>query len=243
MLTIFVILIISMVFVLLRTDDEISSLSKNKHDVSGIVREIEQIQDVPIERAAVYKTDNRNATWAHNFKRSSIREILNTSDTNGRLQYKTDMVDDEHPLCGVMKHYFPGPFHTVRVCSKNWEFKSHFDCAHNRVVCLHGTKRFLVFDMYNNPNERDILEYTKNMSIDQLKTFLKEHGIKAHDHYLEPGDELYIRPMMYHRVESGDSSIIIGHAPPLDNMKPCTDKFDDIWPKQGQLCTKSRCIE
>ena len=123
MVTLFIILIISVVFVLVKTSDEISSLSKNRHDVTHIVREIEEIQDVPIERTMVYKTDNRNATWSHTSKRSSVREILNTSDKNGRLQYKTDMADNEHPLCGVMKKYFPEPHHTLRVCSKNWEFK------------------------------------------------------------------------------------------------------------------------
>ena len=48
MVTLFIILIISVVFVLVKTSDEISSLSKNRHDVTHIVREIEEIQDVPI---------------------------------------------------------------------------------------------------------------------------------------------------------------------------------------------------
>lgn len=243
MIIIFIFLLIFVLIILVNTSGQISSLSKNKHDVTHIVKEIEEIQDVPIERVAIYKTDNQDATWAHDFKRSSIREILNTSDTNGRLQYKTDMVDIDHPLCEVVKNYFPESHHTLRVCSKNWEFKSHFDCAHNRVVCIHGTKRFLVFDMYNHPNELDILKYTKNMPIDTLKPFLEKHEIMVHDHYLQPGDELYIRPQMYHRVESEDSSIIVGHAPPMKYMKQCTNKFDKIWPKQGNLCTNSRCIE
>jgi hypothetical protein len=243
MVVLIILLILLILLILAHLSSDISSISKNKHDVSHIVKQIEEIQDVPIERVAIYKTDSQNGTWAHNFKRSSIREILNTSDINGRLQYKTDMIDDTHPLCSIMQNYFPGPHHTLRVCSKNWEFKSHFDCTDNTVVCIYGTKRFLVFDMYDHPSELDILEYTKNMPTDTLKLFLEEHGIKVRDYFLEPGDELYIRPKMYHRVESSDSSIIMGHAPPLNNMKPCTKKFDEIWPKQGQLCTDSRCIE
>jgi hypothetical protein len=243
MVVLFVVLIISAVFMLVNINGDISSLSKNRHDVTHMAREIEEIQDVPIERTMVYKTDNRNATWAHTSKKSSVREILDTSDKNSRLQYKTDMVDNEHPLCGVMKKYFPEPHHTLRVCSKNWEFKSHFDCSHNRVICIYGTKRFLVFDMYDHPNELDILEYTKNMPIDKLKPFLQENGIHVRDNYLQPGDELYIKPKMYHRVESNDSSIIIGHAPPLEHMKVCSEKFSKIWPTQGKLCTNSRCIE
>ena len=97
--------------------------------------------------------------------------------------------------------------------------------------------------MYDHPNELDILEYTKNMPIDTLKPFLQENGIHVQDNYLQPGDELYIKPKMYHMVESKDSSIIIGYAPPLEYMKECTEKFDEFWPKQGKLCENSRCIE
>jgi len=71
MFTLFIVLIISVVFMLVNINSDISSLSKNRHDVTHMVREIEEIQDVPIERTMVYKTDDRDATWAHASKRSS----------------------------------------------------------------------------------------------------------------------------------------------------------------------------
>lgn len=243
MLIIFIILIICILVVLINAKSKISSLSKNKHDITPILRDIEKIQDVPIKRVGVYKTDNQNGSWAHDFRKSSIGEILSTSDTNARLQYKTDMVDDKHPLCKIMKRHFRGSDYTVRVCSGNWDFKSHFDCDDNRIVCIYGSKRFLVFDMYDHPNELDILEYTKNMPIDILKPFLEKRKIKVQDHYLQPGDELYIRARIYHRVESNESSIIIGHAPTLKCTKRCQDKFNKIWPKQGKICKNNRCLD
>ena len=247
MLIIFIILIICVVVVLISAKGKISSLSKNKHDVTPILRDIEKIQDVPIKKVGVYKTDNQNGSWAHDFRKSSIREILSISDTNARLQYKTDMVGDKHPLCKVIKRhfrdYFRGSGYTIRVCSGNWEFKSHFDCDDNRVVCIYGSKRFLVFDMYDHPDELDILEYTKNMPIDILKPFLEKRKIKVHDHHLQPGDELYIRAGAYHRVEAHGSSILLGHAPPLKCTKRCQDKFNKIWPRQGKNCENNRCLE
>ena len=249
---VFIVTLVCVVFILMNTNTQISTLQKGKHDVTSLIRDVENIQDVPIDKVGIYKTDNQNASWAHDFKSSSIREILNTDDANARLQYKTDMIDDTHPLCDVIKKHFPScrrkvdrqlPHYTVRVCSKNWEFKSHFDCGHNKVICLCGNKRFLVFDLYDNHNELDILKYTKNMPIDTLKTFLVEQGITVHDHYLEPGDELYIKPTMYHRVESSDSSIIMGYSPPFSDMEYCTNKFDEFWPKQGKLCDTNRCVE
>ena len=243
MLIIFIILIICILVVLINAKSKISSLSKNKHDVTPILRDIEKIQDVPIKRVGVYKTDNQNGSWAHDFRKSSIREILSTSDTNARLQYKTDMVGDKHPLCKVIKRRFRGEGYTLRVCSGNWEFKSHFDCDDNRIICIYGSKRFLVFDMYDHPNELDILEYTKNMPIDILKSFLEKRKIKVQDHYLQPGDELYIRARVYHRVESNESSIIIGHAPPQKYTCRCQKKFNEIWPKQGKICENNRCLE
>ncbi len=243
MLIIFIILIICILVVLINAKSKISSLSKNKHDVTSMLRDIEKIQDVPIKRVGVYKTDNQNGSWAHDFRKSSIGEILSTSDTNARLQYKTDMVDDKHPLCKILKRHFRGSDYTVRVCSGNWDFKSHFDCDDNRIVGIYGSKRFLVFDMDDHPDELYILEHTKNMPIDILKPFLEKRKIKVHDHYLEPGDELYIRAGAYHRVESNGSSIIIGHAPPIKNTKRCQDKFSKIWPKQGKICKNNRCLE
>ena len=94
--------------------------------------------------------------------------FFSTLDTNARLQYKTDMVDDKHPLCKIMKRHFRGSGLHSKGLFRNWDFKSHFDCDDNRIVCIYGSKRFLVFDMYDHPNELDILEYTKNMFIDIL---------------------------------------------------------------------------
>jgi hypothetical protein len=243
MLIIFIILIICILVVLINAKSKISSLSKNKHDVTPILRDIEKIQDVPIKRVGVYKTDNQNGSWAHDFRKSSIREILSTSDTNARLQYKTDMVDDKHPLCKVIKRRFRGVGYTLRVCSGNWEFKSHFDCDDNRIMGIYGSKRFLVFDMFDHPSELDILEHTKNMPIDILKPFLEKRKIKVQEHYLQPGDELYIKAGMYHRVEARESSIILGHAPPQKYTCRCQKKFSEIWPKQGKICENNRCLE
>ena len=244
MLIIFIILIICILVVLINAKSKISSLSKNKHDVTPILRDIEKIQDVPIKRVGVYKTDNQNGTWAHDFRKSSIGEILSTSDTNARLQYKTDMVGDKHPLCKVIKRRFQGSGYTLRVCSGNWDFKSHFDCDHNKIVCIYGSKRFLVFDMFDHPNELDILERTKNMPINKLKPFLEKRKIKVQDHYLRPGDELYIKAGVYHRVESSDPSIILGRtASQLNYTKRCHDKFNKIWPKQGKICNNNKCLD
>jgi len=247
MIAIFVATLLCAVYVFTRKK-RISFLIEGKHDVSDLVADIQKVQDVPLDRVGMYRTEkDKNATWAYNFKKCSIRNILSTSNPHARLQYKTDMTNDKHPICDVVKHHIPSCVrsldHTLRVCSKNWEFKSHFDCAYNKVLCILGSKRFLVFDLYDHPDEVSIIEHTKNMSIDDLKTFLEQCGIRCNDHTLRPGDELHIEPMMYHRVEADESSIILGHSPPLDNMCDCKNKFKEIWPKQKKLCVNNRCIE
>ena len=82
-----------------------------------------------------------------------------------------------------------------------------------------------------------------NLIDDLHQKGIEKRKIKVQDHYLQPGDELYIRARVYHRVESNESSIIIGHAPTLKCTKRCQDKFNKIWPKQGKICKNNRCLD
>lgn len=216
--------------------------------------------NIPIHKVGIYNNNfNKLGTYANGFKESTLKEILYNS-TQDKLQYKSLLNKCTHPLKDLILNTFknqkfqkdfkihnPKYESTIRVCSKNWDFKSHFDCIKNTIYCLYGSKRFLTFDLYGHPKEKLYLKLSRNMKINQLKRFMMMHDIEMNEHYLKAGDKLIIKPYTYHRTESNESSIMLNLTLKDEYLKrnheteSCNRKFEDIWPKQSNICDENNC--
>lgn len=241
---IFFTLFVCAILVYFQTGSKPCVLYKGKHDVTSFNREFEKIKNVPIDRVGVYSVDpTANGTWASTFIRTSAYEIFSHDSAHTKLQYKTDCLK-KNPIDALVRRMFPVGHHTsLRVCSPNWEFKVHFDCSHNRTICLRGSKRFLMFEMYGHPSENQILDAIMHKTNEETKHILDTYGIRHYEYLLEEGDELYMKPKMYHRVESDESSIILGNVEKIDDLENCTKKFDSIWPRQSKICKNNKCLD
>lgn len=245
------IFIVIILIYLLRRNHLKYKLYRNDIDVSNFTDKLKSVENVPLE-VGVYKNDENIATYYSHFVNATISDVLKKSDT--KMQYKSNLGND-NPVDKMMRNFITDELGlvidenksvmTVRFCNAPWDFKSHFDCTDNHVFMLHGCKDFLLFDMFKHPNEVGILDDIKNLSIKDTVRVLDSYNIRSQLYTLNPGDILYIRNRVYHKVESREPSVLLNIVTPIKNkwtLDACSSRFNHIWPKQTNVCRTNECL-
>jgi hypothetical protein len=219
------------------------NIRHNKFKTDVLVNDLLNFGD-ETTRVGIYTEDEKLGTYAKGFTNVSFKTLLGKSET--KLQYKTNLTQ-EHPVDMRVRQFVKNelglnPNNTkLRVCTGPWTFKAHFDTVGNYALLLYGTKDFLIFDLYNHKHEIEILEEMKHKNNEETMKLLNEYSIPYKLYKLKPGDVLYIKPSIYHKVESDGPSMLLN----IDTKNKCVDcgeKFDKLWPKQKKVCTTNNCL-
>jgi hypothetical protein len=188
------------------------------------------------------------------FTQMSINDIF-SSDIP--CQYKANVADGEQNMNKIQKYYSKlalkwhhkllsgsqDAVFMIRICSKNWIFDAHFDCVDNTVVILEGSKRFLLFELFNHKYEKQICQQMKGLTIDDSIYILDRYKIKWKHVKLNKNQSLFVRNGLYHKVQSDEPSVLLNIDVPLGGMEMCVEKFNEMYPIQKILCMNNDCID
>lgn len=246
-----VIFIMILLLYILRRNPIKYRIYRNDIDVAQFHDKIKSIENVPLE-VGVYKSDDNIATYYSHFVTTTISDVLKETDT--KMQYKSNLGND-NPVDNMVRDFITDEMGlsidesksvlTVRFCTAPWDFKAHFDCTDNHAFMLHGCKDFLLFDIFNHPDEVTILDEIKQLSIQNTVRVLDSYRIQSQVYTLNPGDILYIRNRIYHKVESREPSVLLNIVTPIKNKwtkDACSSRFNYIWPKQKNVCVTNDCL-
>src|SRR6056300_498911 len=239
-----ILLIIVLIYIVFREPKY--SVYRRHVDVDDFRDDMKAIEQTPI-KVGIYKTDEDIATYYSHFTNTTVSNVLSYSDV--KMQYKSNL-DNDNPVDNLVNSFISDKFpdkkkkdllRTVRICTSPWDFKAHFDCNDNEAIMLQGSKRFLVFDMFNNKNEIKILEEIKKLSIQDTIPVLQKYKISNNLYTLNAGDLLFIKKGTYHKVEGNEPSILLNFT---RNHGGSTylDRFKRIWPKQKGVCKTNDCL-
>lgn len=219
------------------------SIKHNKVNTDALINDLLKYGD-ELTRVGIYTEDGKLGTYAKGFTNVSFKSLLEKSET--KLQYKTNLTQ-EHPVDIRVKRFVENELGVdpkmakLRVCTGPWTFKAHFDTVGNYALLLYGTKDFLIFDLYDHDRELEILEEMKYKNNYDTMKLLDTYGIPYKLYKLTPGDILYIKPSIYHKVESDSPSMLL-NIDTKNRCIECQEKFDKIWPKQKKVCTTNNCL-